>query len=102
MATDDPFVSKEQKNKRKNKLLICDFSDILVAKRKTLVTNATVLVAISSPALVKNNKVFFLLLLSLLTLIATYVDVWVMMIYHKCNEKSSLENGLNPGVTYLN
>ena len=51
--------------------------------------------------LVKNNKEFFLLSLSLLTLIATYVGVWVMMIYHKCNKKSSLENRLNPGVTYL-
>ena len=44
---------------------------------------------------------FFLLSLSLLTLIATYVGVWVTMIYHKCNKKSSLGNRLNPGVTYL-
>ena len=46
MATGNPFVSKEQK-------ISCKFAtsiDILVAKGTNLVPNATVLVAISSPA----------------------------------------------------
>ena len=46
MATGNPFVSKEQK-------ISCKFAtsiDILVAKGTNLVANATVLVAISSPA----------------------------------------------------
>ena len=51
MATANPFVLKERRRKKTSRKFVTS-PDILVAKRKNSVADATVLVAISSPAIV--------------------------------------------------